>query len=259
MPGPSAGGAGIADQPSRVRRVLRGRLVEDADELETLRDEWDALAEAAARPFAAPGWGLPWLRHAAPPDARLRSVAVLDGERLAGIAPLVAVRSRGLTMLRPLAADVSHRVEPLAAPGEERPVAAAVAAVLAATDSDSLEFTCVAAASPWPELLRELWPGRRPAVVTRQDRPGAGRRDLGPELRRVAHVPRPSFPQEAAARAGATGRGRCVDPARSDAEGGGLGRRRLRPVARGALGGPRRLERRRRARRADARRRRAGA
>jgi CelD/BcsL family acetyltransferase involved in cellulose biosynthesis len=145
--------------------MLDGRLVEDAAGLEALREAWDDLAVEAAHPFCAPGWALPWLRHAAPPEARLRAVAVLDGDRLAGIAPFVAVRRRGLTVLRLLAADVAHRVEPLARAGSEREVAQAIVAGLARSGADALELDGIAAGSPWPELLREAWPGR-PRLVT---------------------------------------------------------------------------------------------
>jgi hypothetical protein len=45
--------------------ALEAELIPDAERLEELG--WDRLAVATARPFAAPGWLLPWWRSARSP------------------------------------------------------------------------------------------------------------------------------------------------------------------------------------------------
>jgi len=67
--------------------VLATELVTTQEALEPLSTDWDALAIACDRPQMAPGFVQAWWRHVAGPDARLRVVAVHDGERLVGIAP----------------------------------------------------------------------------------------------------------------------------------------------------------------------------
>jgi hypothetical protein len=47
--------------------ALEAELIQDVERLKELSGEWDRLAVAAARPFAAPGWLLPWWRSARSP------------------------------------------------------------------------------------------------------------------------------------------------------------------------------------------------
>ena len=143
--------------------MLETDLVDREDELEPYRAAWDALAVASARPYCAPGWMLPWWRHVAEPrGARLRTVVVLDGAELVGIAPFCVERAwGGFSEYRLLGALTSHRIGPLARPGREREVARAVAMVLAEASPRprALRFEGVDASSPWPGLLAESWPG----------------------------------------------------------------------------------------------------
>jgi CelD/BcsL family acetyltransferase involved in cellulose biosynthesis len=150
--------------------ALSGALIEDTDGLEALRGEWDALAVAAARPYCAPAWMLAWWRHVGGSRGSLRAVTVHDEGRLVGLAPFYAERRLGRpTRYRLLAADMSHRIEPLAEPGSERAVAEAIASVLAqARPRPALvSFESVDAASGWPALLAGAWPGSgRPSLRT---------------------------------------------------------------------------------------------
>jgi CelD/BcsL family acetyltransferase involved in cellulose biosynthesis len=149
--------------------ALSGALIEDTDGLEAVRGEWDALAVAAARPYCAPAWMLAWWRHVGASRGPVRAVAVRDEGRLVGLAPFYAESAFGRpTRSRLMAADMSHRVEPLAEPGAERAVAEAIASVLArARPRPALvSFESVDSASGWPALLADAWPGSgRPALL----------------------------------------------------------------------------------------------
>lgn len=151
--------------------ALRPLTVERADELDPYLEAWDALAAQAGRPFCTPAWMLAWWREGREGDARLRVVLALDeaGEPV-GVGPFFAqVGPLRLAEYRLLGAGFSHRVGPLARPGRERDVAAAVAAALAAADPPpaSVVLEGIDAADPWPELVADAWPSRRrPRVRT---------------------------------------------------------------------------------------------
>ena len=154
--------------------MLRARLVDKAGDLEPFRAEWDALAVAEGRPFCAPGWLLPWLRHAAPPDAALRAIVVEDDGRLAGVAPFIAVRGPGgVTTYRLLGAGASHRVEPVAANGRGPEVAALVAEALAKASPAPgvVTFDALPSGSHWPGLVRDAWARRRPWLGVEREEP----------------------------------------------------------------------------------------
>ncbi|HXE44381.1 MAG TPA: GNAT family N-acetyltransferase [Conexibacter sp.] len=145
-------------------------VVAQADELAPYLDAWDALAQAAGRPFCTPGWMLAWWREGRSGDARLRVVLALDADdQLVGVGPFFAQVAYGLAEYRLLGAGFTHRIGPLARSGREREVAAALAAGLAAADPPpaSVVFEGIDAADPWPELVASCWPGRlRPRVRT---------------------------------------------------------------------------------------------
>jgi CelD/BcsL family acetyltransferase involved in cellulose biosynthesis len=144
---------------------VRAELVDDVSRLESLRGDWDELARQAGKPYSAPGWLLPWWRHAAPPEARLRVVTITESGALVGIAPFFADR-RGA--YRALGQGAASGVEPLARTGAEPAVADAVARALAAADPRprAVFLDGVAAGSPWAELLAASWP-EAPAAVLR--------------------------------------------------------------------------------------------
>lgn len=163
--------------------MVQGELIRDAGRLEDLRGRWDALAEAAGRPYCAPGWMLSWWRHAAPPGARLCVAAAWEEEALVGLAPLWGERRAGVEWLRPLAADVAHRTEPLSRPGDEARVAPALACAIAGTqpEPDVVALEGLGPNSPWPSLLAAGWPGtRRPQLRAEREVP-APQVTLGPD------------------------------------------------------------------------------
>jgi CelD/BcsL family acetyltransferase involved in cellulose biosynthesis len=153
--------------------MLRSLVVEHVDELAPHLDAWDALAQAAGRPFCTPAWMLSWWQEGRSGDARLRVVLALDEDgALIGVGPFFAQVAFGLAEYRLLGAGFTHRIGPLAAAGREREVAAALAAGLAAADPPpaSVVFEGIDAADPWPELVADAWGGRgwglRPRVRT---------------------------------------------------------------------------------------------
>ncbi len=147
-------------------------MVEHVDELAPHLAAWDALAQAAGRPFCAPAWMLAWWQEGRGGDSRLRVVLALDGAgELVGVGPFFAQVAYGLAEYRLLGAGFTHRIGPLAAAGREREAAAAIAAGLAAADPPpaSVVLEGIDAADPWPELLADHWPhppGMRPRLRT---------------------------------------------------------------------------------------------
>lgn len=149
--------------------MLEARLIEELPALEELRREWDELAVLAALPLMAPAWILPWLRWLAPAGAAPRVVAVYDGDELTGIAPFYVVRERSHRRIdyRLPGIELGARLAPLARPGREWEVAAAIARALAATTPrpDLVALESVPPDSLWLAALREQWPARiRPPV-----------------------------------------------------------------------------------------------
>lgn len=139
---------------------VNARIVEDVDGLAPVRAEWDELAVAAERPFAAPAWVLAWWEHMRPATARLQVVlAERDGE-LVGIAPLYGVGR----LTRPIGAALAP-VEPLSRAGLEAEVAAAAAERLAAVEPRIRQIELVehGSGSSWAELLSRGWTGGRRA------------------------------------------------------------------------------------------------
>lgn len=139
---------------------VNARIVEDVDGLATVSAEWDQLAVAAGRPFAAPAWVLSWWRHMRPDAARLQVVvAECDGD-LVGVVPLYGVG--GVT--RAIGADLAP-VEPLSRSGLEAEVVAAAAECLAAVGPPTRQIEIVEYGSGpgWAELLSRAWPVGRGA------------------------------------------------------------------------------------------------
>ncbi len=150
---------------------LTGRILTTLEDLDPYVPEWDALAVARRLVYCAPGWVLPWWRHAAPAEAELRVVVVLDGERLFGIAPFYArAQLGGIVGYRMVGAAVTHRIEPLAPAGAIEEVAAVIARTLAAARPvpARLRFDGIPDGSPWPRLLARAWPGRGRPFIHRE-------------------------------------------------------------------------------------------
>jgi CelD/BcsL family acetyltransferase involved in cellulose biosynthesis len=127
-----------------------------------LRDDWDALAEAARLPSMTWSWVTGWLQHLAPPDALPRIVAVQDDQRLVGLAPFFVTRGAGSRAdFRLPSGDFGGQAEPLAEPGREWEVAEAITAVLseASPRPDTIALDALPICSHWVTTLRHSWPG----------------------------------------------------------------------------------------------------
>jgi CelD/BcsL family acetyltransferase involved in cellulose biosynthesis len=145
--------------------MISASVVTDLGALEERAPEWDALAVAAAKPYCAPGWLIPWWRHMAPAEGSLRVVTVEDESGLAGIAPLFVSPGAAGPTLRPLGVGTCLGVEPLARAGSEAEVAQQVLAALDGSEprANALILPGLRSDSPWPDLLARSWPGRRRA------------------------------------------------------------------------------------------------
>src|ERR1700752_4078761 len=67
---------------------LSVEIIDEPSQLGGTRGAWDTLALESGRPFCSPAWMLAWWGHAPPDDSLLRVIAVHDGNRLVGLAPL---------------------------------------------------------------------------------------------------------------------------------------------------------------------------
>jgi CelD/BcsL family acetyltransferase involved in cellulose biosynthesis len=143
--------------------MITTRIIDDLPSAEKLSPEWDALASANKLPMASPAWMLAWWRHQAPDGARLRIVAVHDGDHLIGIAPLYCetpLRCRPTTY-RLLAANFSTSVAPLAVRNRAWEIAEAIGSALLDADPrpDLIALEPTPLDSPWLPALRDRWPG----------------------------------------------------------------------------------------------------
>ena len=143
-------------------------LIEDVARLEALGDGWDQLAVDAGEPFRSPHWMLPWWEHASPAGARLRVVAVTDGDALVGLAPLYSdPRRSSVSRYRFLSAPAALRTGPLVRPGHEAEVMHEVCRILGPVDppADLITLDGVSTRDGWPQQMRSAWPGGRPPRV----------------------------------------------------------------------------------------------
>jgi CelD/BcsL family acetyltransferase involved in cellulose biosynthesis len=123
-----------------------------------LLGQWDRLAIEAERPHAAPAWSLAWWRHVRPDGARAAAIVVREDSRLVGILPLYEHRRRYAALGAGLIP-----VEPLAVPGREPEVAAALAEALDRIRPRPRSVTIEAGddSPDWAGLIAAAWPGGR--------------------------------------------------------------------------------------------------
>lgn len=150
---------------------LRAEVLTAPDQLQDIWVVWDELARAQSAPCSAPVWGLAWWRHAAPADAELRVIVAWDSDEVVGVAPMYCHRERGVVRYGFIADKASSPVAPLARDGFQAQVAAVVMSELARSRPrpDVLAFGNLPATSPWPDLLRTRWPGRRRPLLLRKE------------------------------------------------------------------------------------------
>ena len=128
--------------------------VELVDDLERLRADWNALAEASRNLFATFEWASAWWRHAAGAAESLLVGACrrADGST-AGLIPLVVERQRGLEIARLVGHGPSDRLAPICSADDRRPVAHATLSLLAESGSDLFIGEQMPADEGWSSLL----------------------------------------------------------------------------------------------------------
>ena len=142
--------------------TLDWEVLDEVEAVEPIVQPWDELAERLGKPYCSPAWLLAWWRHASPKGARLRIVAVREGDRLVGVAPFYAIPwFAGLWTWSFLGTDTTSRIEPLSEPDSIGEVAVALCQALAAGDPAParVRLEGIPKDSPWPKLLREGVPG----------------------------------------------------------------------------------------------------
>jgi CelD/BcsL family acetyltransferase involved in cellulose biosynthesis len=119
--------------------------------------DWDALAVASDRPYSTPAWIKSWWENLRPGRSRLCVVFVTDAGRLVGVGPFCAVGDGYFPAGRGAAA-----AEPLAAPGMQEGVGAAIAAALAAEERAParLELSFHRSSGDWATAIGRSWKGR---------------------------------------------------------------------------------------------------
>lgn len=138
-------------------------VLADPQAVEALAPEWDEVVVDSSRPLMSPAWLLAWWRHVAPPGAELRVVTAREGGRLVGLAPLWCRPTTARPVrYRFLGAGVSLRGGPLARPGREAEVAAAVAHALADMKPRVGMVMFDGVPDEWLEAVARAWPGGRP-------------------------------------------------------------------------------------------------
>jgi CelD/BcsL family acetyltransferase involved in cellulose biosynthesis len=139
---------------------VSARFVEDLDGLAPIHAEWEELAAASCRPFAAPAWALSWWKHLRPEGARLRVLVVERDEGLAGVVPLYTVGR----VYRPIGGELAP-VEPVSRAGLEGEVIGAASELLAAAEprAEMIELGEHGSGPDWAGMLSRAWPGSRGA------------------------------------------------------------------------------------------------
>ena len=111
--------------------MLISELITSLPALAAVEAEWDGLAIVCALPLMAPALILAWWRHLAPPGAQPRAVVVRDGDQLVGLAPFFVEPDARRGRVDYRLPGIEVRLAPLAVPGREWEVAAAIGRELA--------------------------------------------------------------------------------------------------------------------------------
>ena len=135
-------------------------VVRDAEALDALAAEWDALHAASpnATPFQAHAWVSSWWREYGRPG-RLRVVLIRRAGVLRAAAPLHLVRRGGVAVLVPLGDGISDVSDVLVADGDAHAVEQLAAALLGLGGWGALDLPEVRPGTAAPALATS-WPGR---------------------------------------------------------------------------------------------------
>ena len=94
------------------------KILRDVSQLEDIASSWDDLAATRRTPLLQPDWYISCARAFCEPGT-LRVLAVVDGEHVAAVAPLMSVRERGSESLEILGARVLYEPTGLLFENEE--------------------------------------------------------------------------------------------------------------------------------------------
>jgi dTDP-4-amino-4,6-dideoxygalactose transaminase/CelD/BcsL family acetyltransferase involved in cellulose biosynthesis len=122
-----------AGDVERIRAAVRGRSrrartlrLEPLDELDSLRDEWQRLAEATTNIFATPEWVTTWWRHFGADRPLLATACRSPAGDVVGILPLYLWARRPIRVLRFLGHGPGDQLGPLCAPTDGAALARAL-------------------------------------------------------------------------------------------------------------------------------------
>jgi CelD/BcsL family acetyltransferase involved in cellulose biosynthesis len=197
------------------------RILTTLAELEAVGADWEALRARVGfgNPFLAHGWLVSYWRAFGDPSG-LRVVCVRTGDRLAAAAPLRLCRRHGVTVLVPVAAELSDFTDVLIDPNVPGAAGELVRGLLTMTRWAALDAPEVpAGGGAWQ--LAAAWPGQlvvlpastclelpvRPLTELLATLPSRHRRDLARQERRAEQLalraePVPSAPEQIAAAVG---------------------------------------------------------
>jgi CelD/BcsL family acetyltransferase involved in cellulose biosynthesis len=131
-------------------------LVTTDDRLDHFYEGWEALAERAGAPRSGAALVSAWSRHVRSAGQELRVWVASEPSRVVGVVALATERlAGGKVSLGPAAASMARGVVPIADPGREAEVAAALAAEMAGSTDDAqvLRIDWVPQDSPWADAL----------------------------------------------------------------------------------------------------------
>jgi CelD/BcsL family acetyltransferase involved in cellulose biosynthesis len=144
--------------------ALRSEVLEHPHDVDRrTRAAWDGLAVAAGTPCRLSGWLLAAAEHLV--DGGLQLILLRDDDRLVGVAAFQRHRWKEplwVESILQVGWNFGHGIAPLAAPGYEDALAAAIAERLPAI-APSVSMVTVAwdaLDSHWPARIRAAWPGR---------------------------------------------------------------------------------------------------
>lgn len=134
------------------------------EELESIREQWDALAVATDSPFCAPAWVMAWWRNVSPEGAAIRTVTIHAGEQLVAIAPFWVADGESSRAHYDAMAGRLGPSGPLLAPGREPELTAELARALAKMRPKltQLRLEDRVGSAGLARPLARAWPGLRP-------------------------------------------------------------------------------------------------
>jgi CelD/BcsL family acetyltransferase involved in cellulose biosynthesis len=125
---------------------------EPVADLDTLREDWTRLAEAAGSPFSTWEWASTWWRHFGG-GRPLALERVRSGGRTVAILPLYRWRNRPLRALRFVGHGVADQLMPVCAPEHREVAAAALREAFADSGAHLLLADRLPGEGGWPPLL----------------------------------------------------------------------------------------------------------